>query len=382
MTVFKYFWKIMYTRRIGIVMMFAIFMVLNIFFVQNAAEVTEINASESTIAIIDEDRSQLSAGLVEYLEARHTLVELENNEAVLQDALFFREVTYILMIPAGFENDFATNPTQARLENISVPDTAVGVFIDRQIEDFLVTVNTYLRANSPINLAVQNTITDLSQGVEVEILQGRIIDNSMFHFQFLAYLFTAVIILAIGPIIFTFNKKDIARRNDCSSLSLMNRNMQITLGCAITAIGLWAVSFVPMFFFYREEVFTTVTLFRAINSLALLAVTLGIAFLLGNLLSNDDALGGASNIIALGLSFLTGVFVPQQFLGERVLTIARFLPTYWYVRGNTALSGMVELSGEVARMFWEGFLIQLGFAVVLFAVTLVIIRQKKSRAVV
>jgi len=382
MTVFKYFWKIMYTRRIGIVMTFAIFMVLNIFFVQNAAEVTEINASESTIAIIDEDHSQLSTGLVDHLEARHTLVELENNEATLQDALFFREVTYILMIPSGFENDFTRNPSHARLENVSVPDTVVGVFIDRQIEDFLVNVNTYLRANFPMNLAIKNTIRDLNQGVEVEILQGRIIDNSMFHFQFLAYLMIAVIILAIGPIIFTFNKKDVARRNDCSSLSLFSRNMQLALGCGIAVIGLWAVSFVPMFFFYREEVFTTVTLFRAINSLALLAVALGIAFLLGNLLSNDDALSGASNIIALGLSFLTGVFVPQEFLGEGVLAIARFLPTYWYVRGNTALSGMVELSGEVARMFWEGLLIQLGFAVVLFAVTLVIIKQKKLRAVV
>ena len=382
MTVFKYFWKIMYTRRIGIVMTFVIFMALNIFFVQNAVDVTEINASESTIAIIDEDHSQLSAGLTDYLEARHILVELENNEAILQDALFFMEVTYILMIPEGFENDFITNPVHARLENVSVPGMVVGVFIDHQIEDFLVTLNTYLRANFPMDLAIQNTIRDLNQGVEVEILQGRIIDNSMFHFQFLAYLIIAVIILAIGPIIFTFNKKDVARRNDCSSLSLLNRNMQITLGCGAAAIGLWSVSFVPMFFFYREEVFTTVTLFRAINSLALLAVALGIAFLLGNLLSNDDALSGASNIIALGLSFLTGVFVPQEFLGEGVLTIARFLPTYWYVRSNSALSGMAELSGEVARMFWEGFLIQLGFAVVLFAVTLVIVKQKKTRAIV
>jgi len=382
MTVFKYFWKIMYTRRVSIIMMFAIFMVLNIFFVQNAAEVTEINASESTIAIMDEDHSQLSAGLVDYLEARHTLVELENNEATLQDALFFREVTYILMIPAGFENDFLANPANARLENVSVPNTVVGVFIDRQIEDFLVTTNTYLNANFEMNQAIQNTIRDLNQGVEVEILQGRIIDNSMFHFQFLAYLFMAVIILALGPIFFTFNKKDVARRNDCSSLSLLNRNMQLTLGCGITAIGLWVISFVPMFFFYREEVFTTVTLFRGINSLALLAVALGTAFLLGNILTNDDTLAGASNIIAIGLSFLTGVFVPQEFLGERVLMVGRFLPTYWYVRGNTALSGMVELSGEVARMFWEGFLIQLGFAVVLFAVTLVIVKQKKTRAIV
>jgi len=362
--------------------MAGIFMVLNIFFVQNAEEVSEVNASESTIAIIDGDHSRLSTGLSHYLEERHTLMELENNEAVLQDALFFGQVTYILIIPDGFENDFITSPQNARLENLQAPDSFVAVFIDNQIEDFLVHINTYLSASFEMDQAIENTMADLNLGVEVEVLQGRIIDNSMFHFQFLAYFFLAVVTVAISPIFFTFNKKDLARRNDCSSLSMVNRNMQITLGCAIAALGLWLASFIPMFIFHGNEVFTTVTLFRAINSLALLTVALGIAFLLGNLLGNDDALQGASNIIALGLCFLTGVFVPQEFLGSQILMIARFLPTYWYVRGNTALSGMVELSGEVAQMFWEGLLIQLGFAVVLFAVTLVIIRQKKLKAVV
>ena len=382
MTVFKYFWKIIGTRKTSILLMAGIFMFLNIFFVQNAEEVSEVNASESTIAIIDEDNSLLSVGLTHYLEERHTLVELENSEAVLQDALFFNQVTYILIIPHGFESDFITSPENARLENLQAPDSFVGVFIDNQVEDFLVHTNTYLGANFEMSLAIENTMTDLRLGVEVEVLEGRIIDNSMFHFQFLAYFFLAVVTISIAPIFFTFNRKDVARRNDCSSLSLVNRNMQITLGCAIAAMGLWLVSFIPMFIFHGNEVFTTVTLYRGVNSLALLTVALGIAFLLGNLLGNDDALQGASNIIALGLSFLTGVFVPQEFLGSQILMVARFLPTYWYVRGNTALSGVVELSGEVAMMFWEGIFIQLGFAVVLFAVTLVIIKQKKTRAVV
>ena len=110
MTVFKYFWKIIITRKTSILLMAGIFMVLNIFFVQNAEEVSEVNASESTIAIIDGDHSRLSTGLSHYLEERHTLMELENNEAVLQDALFFGQVTYILIIPDGFENDFITSP--------------------------------------------------------------------------------------------------------------------------------------------------------------------------------------------------------------------------------------------------------------------------------
>jgi ABC-2 type transport system permease protein len=256
------------------------------------------------------------------------------------------------------------------------------MFVDTQVENFLVTVYTYLNANFEMDVAVRNTITDLNLGVEVEILQGRVIDNSRSYFQFFTYLMLTAIMMGISPIFFTFNQKDVAKRNDCSSTTLLNRNMQLTLGCGIAAIAMWAVSFIPLFFMHQEEVFTIVTLYRVINTLALLAVSVGIAFLVGNLLNNRDALTGASTIIAMGLCFLSGVFVPQEFLGEGVLMVARFLPTYWYIRGNNVLSGVLEVTGETGRIFWEGFFIQFGFAIALFAVTLMFIRQKKLKAVV
>ncbi len=37
---------------------------------------------------------------------------------------------------------------------------------------------------------------------------------------------------------------------------------------------------------------------------------------------------------SLGTSFISGVFVSQEFLGEKVLTIAKFFPTYYYVKVN------------------------------------------------
>lgn len=44
------------------------------------------------------------------------------------------------------------------------------------------------------------------------------------------------------------------------------------------------------------------------------------------------------NTVSLGSSFLCGVFVQQELLGETVPSIARFLPAYWYVKA-------VDISG-------------------------------------
>lgn len=45
------------------------------------------------------------------------------------------------------------------------------------------------------------------------------------------------------------------------------------------------------------------------------------------------AMSAAANVFALGTSFLSGVFVPQELLGSNVLTIASFTPTYGMSQG-------------------------------------------------
>ena len=45
-------------------------------------------------------------------------------------------------------------------------------------------------------------------------------------------------------------------------------------------------------------------------------------------------INGISTVLSLGTSFISGVMVPQELLGDRVLTIAKFFPTYYFVRIN------------------------------------------------
>ncbi len=39
-------------------------------------------------------------------------------------------------------------------------------------------------------------------------------------------------------------------------------------------------------------------------------------------------------MVSLGTAFISGVFVPQELLGEKVLAMAKFFPVYYYVKIN------------------------------------------------
>ena len=83
------------------------------------------------------------------------------------------------------------------------------------------------------------------------------------------------------------------------------------------------------------------------------------------LIEEKRAINIATNIIGLGMSFLCGVFVPQELLSEKVLDVSRFLPAYWYVRTNDMLAG---ISGEIfsTSSYLTYIGIQLLFAAFLF----------------
>ena len=98
--------------------------------------------------------------------------------------------------------------------------------------------------------------------------------------------------------------------------------------------------------------------------------------MLSNFIQSTNILSVFANIIGLGLSFISGVFVPQELLSESVLSVAKCFPTYWYV---DIVNKIQETSGNlVLHDISMGLLIQLLYAVALFALSLVTTKYKKA----
>ncbi|MFP4661668.1 MAG: hypothetical protein ACLFPF_05715 [Halanaerobiales bacterium] len=84
-----------------------------------------------------------------------------------------------------------------------------------------------------------------------------------------------------------------------------------------------------------------------------------------------------ANVVALGTSFISGLFVPQFLLGKTVLSIASFTPNYWYVKSNNSIVKLAELDIASLAPIFINMSIVFGFALAVLSITLVLIKQKR-----
>ena len=118
----------------------------------------------------------------------------------------------------------------------------------------------------------------------------------------------------------------------------------------------------------------------AIGAAIFSLVSMSIAFLVGSLIKSNTAISGITNVVSLGMSFLCGVFVPQQLLGESVINLSKTLPAYWYINANDQIVKLTDFSLESIQPILNNWVITLAFAVVLFIVAYIVRRISSRRA--
>jgi len=101
-------------------------------------------------------------------------------------------------------------------------------------------------------------------------------------------------------------------------------------------------------------------------------VSMSIAALSGSFIRSTNAQNAVANIIALGMCFIGGVFIPLYMLGDGILAVSRFLPTFWFVTAHESIGSLTSFGASAMAPVWQAMLIQLAFAVALFCVTLVL----------
>ena len=126
-------------------------------------------------------------------------------------------------------------------------------------------------------------------------------------------------------------------------------NRKLLLSNSLFAIVLWFFYVSLSFILLGDIMFTAHGLIYIINSFIFTLCTLTIAFLIGNLVSNKNAINGIVNVVALGSSFLCGSFVPMEWLPDSVLKIAHILPSYWYIKTNELLKTMETFNLETMK---------------------------------
>lgn len=385
MQVYKAFFKIIYKNLSQIIIYIVVFISLAVALANTSTKAVNTNFSETKVNIVfinHDNNSRLVEGLKNYLSKNANIVNIPEDTKKLQDALFFREVEYIVKVPKGFTNGLLRGEI-LQLEKTTVPGSTSKIYLDNILNKYLNTVKVYTSAME--NLSEEQLLSyvdnDLAQKTEVKLSStlGEVSKNEKitFYFNYLAYSLFSILILGVCSVMIVFNNTDLKKRNFCSPIKLRNMNFQMILGNFSYAVLAWFAMIFTSFIMYGSYMFTAKGMLFLLNSLIFTLVALSISFLIGNIIKSKGAMSAAANVVSLGTCFISGVFVPQALLGKTVLTIASFTPNYWYVRSNNIIVNLVNFSMENLTPIFLNMLIMLGFAAAMLSVTLVVIKQKR-----
>ena len=386
MQVYKAFFKIIKKNISQLLIYVVIFLVFAIAFgnLRTSPMDTDFEATKVNIAFINKDEnSQLISGLKNYLEDNTNIVDIGSSKEDLQDALYFREVEYIVTIPKGFTDKILSGDKDINIEKTIIPNSTSQVYIDNLINRYLNTVKMYTLTldNLSQSQIIKNVEDDLSNTTDVKIqtyLNGYTRNTHCAnYYNFFAYSIFAILILGVCAVMISFNNKDLKRRNLASAMSLSKMNFQMVLGNITYAIVVWFIMIIASFIMYKDYMLTINGLLFLLNSFVFTFVALSISLLISNFINSRNAMSAAANVISLGSCFISGVFVPQEYLGDTVLSIAKFNPTYWYVKANDEIAVLVNYNKENLMPIFISMLIVFGFAIAIYALTLVIIKQKR-----
>lgn len=387
MQVFKAYFKILRSRIVGLMVYFGIFIAIALLITGSLTQTvtgTAFTQEKSNIAFYNmDDDSALTDGLKAYLQDSAQFVDIPDDTQRIQDALFYGNVDYVLRIPQGFTQGFMSGSDAASIDKMTAAGSVSGVYMDAMVNRYLNAAALYVKNVPTISQAqlVSNVAADLAVQAEVTLetydKAGGAGDIS-YYFQYFAYVILAVMIMGVTSFMMVFNEAYLYNRNLCAPLKPSRLNMQIVLGNAVFGLLVWAVLCGVAFAMYGKTELNTGTLLLCLNALVFTFVGLAIGFFAGKFVKNHGVQAAVTNVVSLGLCFLSGVFVEQELLGSSVLSVARFNPGYWYVKAVNDIRGMAEYSSSNITPVLYSLLIQLGFALAFIAVAMVVTKQRRA----
>ena len=380
MTVFRTFLKVLNKCKAPIIMYTAFLIFFGGFNMQTSDNSTSFVVSKPDILIINNDEEVgITKNLIEYIEKNSNIMDIKQTEEAINDALFYRDVNYIIYIPENFREDFLNNKNP-EIQIKSTGDYQASL-AEMMLERYIKVANTYNEVVESEEELISNINDTLSKQTEVEITSKLDTDNLSkvaFYYNFANYALLAGCIYVICLILSSFKNEKIRKRTIISSMNYKEYNRKLLLSNSLFAIVLWFFYVLLSFILLGDIMFTTHGLIYIINSFIFTLCTLTIAFLIGNLVSNKNAINGIVNVVALGSSFLCGSFVPMEWLPDSVLKIAHILPSYWYIKTNELLKTMETFNFDTMKPILINMAVIIAFTLLFVVITNFVSSKKRK----
>lgn len=380
MTVFKTFLKILNKNKF-IVILYSVFLIgFGGFYTQTNESNINFVASKPDVFIINYDEEEgITNDLIKYISNNSNIIKLKENDETINDALFYRDINYVVYIPKNYNTDFMAGKNPEI--NIKSTGDYQASLAEMMLSRYIKVANIYQKSIDNEDELINKINETLSKQSEVKItskLDANNLTKATAYYNFANYSILACLVYVICLIIASFKDINIQKRTIISSTDYKKINRQLLISNSLFSIVLWGMYAFLSFILVGSIMFSAHGIIYLINSFLFTICATTIALFIGNLVSNKNAINGIVNVVALGSSFLCGAFVPMEWLPDNVLNFSRILPSYYYISTNESIKSLEHMNIASLKPISINMLVILGFSLVFIFLTNIISKRKQK----
>lgn len=380
MTVFKTFFRIVNKLKPTIILYTALLIIFGAVNMKTSDNNINFVNSKPDILIINQDVNRgLTKNLIDYMKKNSNIMKVENNEEKINDALFYREVSYVIYIPKDYRKNvlLGKNPKL----DIKKTDEYDAHLSEMMLKRYIKLQNIYNKEAGSEDELITLINDNINDDVNVKITSK--VDTSKtyniaYYFNFASYSILAIIIYIVCLVLCSFKEESISKRINISSINYKSHNNKILLASIVFSSIVWLLFVIIGVTIVGDIMFSIRGLISIINSFIFTFCALTLSILISSITNNKNAISGIVNVIALGSAFLCGAFVPAEYLPSSVLNFAHILPAYYYINSNDLLKNIDVINISSMQPIIINMIIIIMFSILFIILNNIVTRKKRK----
>ena len=379
MIVFNTFWRIIKKYK-GTILLYTVMLIMfgGINLTSNSTN-DLFTPTKPNIFIVNKDSNMgLTKNLINYLKKNTNVVSLEDDEEKINDALFYRDISYVIYIPKNYSKD-VLDKKDVTIDIKSSKDytsSLTEMMLDKYLNVQSNLVNITNNQDELVNM-INNTLDVNSEVVVSSKLDNSYLNRVSRYFNFGSYSLLAVIIFIVTLVINSFKENTINKRIIVSSFNYKKHNSLLMLSSFVYSLIVWVLFSLLSVILLGKDMISIRGILYFVNTFMFVMPTLSFGILISTLVNNKDSIGGIVNVVGLGSAFLCGAFIPTEYLPKIVLSIAHVFPAYYFIDSNNLLSSMEIINFSNLIPVFINYFVLIIFMLIFIVVNNYVLKKKR-----
>lgn len=379
MIVFSTFWRIVKKYK-GTILLYTVMLIMfgGINLTSNSTN-DMFTPTKPNIFIVNKDSNMgLNKNLINYLKKNTNVVSLEDDEEKINDALFYRDISYVIYIPKNYSKD-VLDKKDVTIDIKSSKDytsSLTEMMLDKYLNVQSNLVNITNNQDELVNM-INNTLDVNSEVVVSSKLDNSYLNRVSRYFNFGSYSLLAVIIFIVTLVINSFKENTINKRIIVSSFNYKKHNSLLMLSSFVYSLIVWVLFSLLSVILLGKDMISLRGILYFVNTFMFVMPTLSFGILISTLVNNKDSIGGIVNVVSLGSAFLCGAFIPTEYLPKIVLSIAHVFPAYYFIDSNNLLSSMEIINFSNLTPVFINYFVLIIFMLIFIVVNNYVLKKKR-----